>query len=95
MCRVHSALKELQAITMMFHRMAFQLSGKVVALQLHNSTIKNLFDQGSIVSLFPSRFACHILDLTSKHSITLLPVYIPSYLNVETNYLTCWLRLVT
>ena len=32
--------RELQAIALMMHRMAFQLSGKVVALHLHNSTAK-------------------------------------------------------
>ena len=34
MCRIHIALQELQAIALMLHRMAFQLSSKVVALQL-------------------------------------------------------------
>ena len=32
MCRVHIALQELQAIAMMLYRMAFCLSGKLVAL---------------------------------------------------------------
>ena len=40
MCRAHIALQELQAVAMMLHRMAFQLSGKVVALHLDNSTAK-------------------------------------------------------
>ena len=34
MCRAHIALQELQAVVMMLHRMAFLLSGKVVALHL-------------------------------------------------------------
>ena len=38
MCRGHIALHELQADTMMLCRMAFHLSGKVVALYLDNST---------------------------------------------------------
>ena len=32
LCRAHIALQELHAIAMMLHRMAFHLSGKVVAL---------------------------------------------------------------
>ena len=40
MCRAHITLQELQAIVMMLGRMAFQLSGKVVALHLDNSTAK-------------------------------------------------------
>ena len=40
MGRVHIALQELQAVAMMLHRMAFHLSGKVVALDLDSSTLK-------------------------------------------------------
>ena len=40
MCRADIALQELQAIAMMLHRMAFHLSGNVVALHLDNSTAK-------------------------------------------------------
>ena len=39
MCRAHIALQEFQAIAMMLHRMAFCLSGKVVALHLGNSRL--------------------------------------------------------
>ena len=38
MYRAHIASWELQAVAMMLHRMAFHLSGKVVALHLDNST---------------------------------------------------------
>ena len=37
MCRAHIAMQELHAIVMILHRMAFHLSGKVVALYLDNS----------------------------------------------------------
>ena len=58
----------------MLHRMAFRLSGKVVALHLDNSTAKAyLCNQGGTVSPFLSRLACGILSLTDKHGITLLP----------------------
>ena len=40
MCRAYTALQELQAVAMILHRMAFQLSSKVVALHLDNSTAK-------------------------------------------------------
>ena len=40
MCRAHITLQQLQAIAMMLHRMAFHISGKVVALYLDNSTAK-------------------------------------------------------
>ena len=53
MCRVHIVLQELQAVTMMLQRMAFNISGKVVALHLHNSTAKAyLCNHGGTVSLF-------------------------------------------
>ena len=38
--RAHIALQELQAVAIMLHRMAFCLSGKVVALHLDNSNAK-------------------------------------------------------
>ena len=40
LCRAHIALQELQAVAIMLCRMAFCLSGKVVALHLDNSTAK-------------------------------------------------------
>ena len=65
MCRVHIALQELQAIAMMLCRMAFHLSGKVVALHLDNRTAKAyLCNQCGTVSPFLSRQACQILSLT-------------------------------
>ena len=81
--RAHIALQELQAVAVMLCRMAFCLSGKVVALHLDNSTAKAyLCNQGGTVSPFLSRLACRILSLTDKHGITLLPAYIPTHLNV-------------
>ena len=66
---------------MMLCRLAFCLSGKVVALHLDNSTAKAyLCNQGGTVSPFLSRLACCILSLTDKHGITLLAVYIPTHL---------------
>ena len=74
---------------MMLCRMAFCLSGKVVALHLDNSTAKAyLCNQGGTVSPFLSRLACQILSLTDKHGITLIPAYIPTHLNVEADYLS-------
>ena len=73
----------------MLHKRAFCLSGKVVALHLDNSTAKAyLCNQGGTVSPFLSRLACHILNLTDKDGITLLPAYIPTHLNVEADYLS-------
>ena len=93
MCRAHIALQELQAVAIKLHRMAFCLSGKVVALHLDNSTAKAyLCNQDGTVSPFLSRLACQILSLTDKHGITLLPAYIPTHLNVEADYLS-WDRL--
>ena len=88
-CRAHIALQELQSIAIMLHRMAFHLSGKVVALHLDNSTAKAyLCNQDGTVSPFLSRLACWILSLTDKHGITLIPAYIPTHLNVEADYLS-------
>ena len=89
MCRAYVTLHELQAIAMMLHRIAFHLSGKMVALHLDNSTAKAyLCNQGGTVSPFLSRLACQILSLTDKHGITLIPEYIPTHLNVEADYLS-------
>ena len=94
LCGAHIALQELQAVAIMLHRMAFCLSGKVVALHLDNSTAKAyLCNQGSTVSPFLSRLACQILSLTDKHGITLLPASIPTHLNVEADYLS-WDQLL-
>ena len=59
--RAHIALQELQAVAIMLHRMAFCLSGKVVALHLDYSTAKAYFcNQGGTVSPFfpdwPARY---------------------------------------
>ena len=89
LCRAHVALQELQAAAIMLRRMAFFLSGKVVALYVDNSTVKAyLHNQGGTMSPFLSRLACQILSLTDKHGITLLQAYIHTYLNVEVDYLS-------
>ena len=87
--RAHIALRELQAVEIILHRMAFHLSGKVVALHLDNSTAKAyLCNQVGTVSPFLPRLACWILSLTNKHGITPLPAYIPTHLNVEADFLS-------
>ena len=89
MCRAHLALQKIQEVAMKLCRLAFQLSGKVVALHLDNSNAKAcLCNQGGTVSSFLSILACQILSLTNKHSITLIPAYSPAYLNVEASYLS-------
>ena len=51
----------------MLCRIAFHLSGKVVALCLEDSTAKAyLCNQGGTVSPFLSRLACQILSLTDR-----------------------------
>ena len=73
----------------MLQRVAFQLSGKVVVLQLDNSTMKAyLCNQGGTISLFLSRLACCLLNLSDKDSLTLIPADIPAHLNVEVDYLS-------
>ena len=89
LCRAYIALQELQAVAIMLCRMAFCLSGKVVALHLDNSTAKAyLCNQGGTLSPFLSRLAFWLLSLTDKHVITLIPAYIPTHLNVEADYLS-------
>ena len=89
LCRAHIVLQEFQDIAMILHRMAFHLSGKVVALHLDNSTAKAyLCKQGGTVSPFLSSLACQILSQTDKHGITPIPAYIPTHLNVEADYLS-------
>ena len=43
MCRVHISLQELQVITQMLHRMAFYLSVRVIAFQLHKVLKRLIF----------------------------------------------------
>ena len=53
LCRAHIALQELEAVAIMLRRMAFCLSGKVVALHLDKSIAKAyLCNQGGTVSPF-------------------------------------------
>ena len=94
LCRAHIALQDLHAVAIMLHRMAFHLSGKVVALHLDSSAAKaDLCNQGGTVSPFLSRLACQTLSLTDKHGITLLPAYIPTHLNLKADYLS-WDQLL-
>ena len=87
--RAHIALQKLQSVAIMLCKMAFCLSGKVVALHLNNSTAKAyLCNLGGTVSPFLCRLACQILSLTNKHGITLIPAYIAIHLNVEVDYLS-------
>ena len=39
MCKVHATLQDPQAVSLMLHKMAFRLSGKLVVLHLDNSTV--------------------------------------------------------
>ena len=73
--------------------MAFQLSGKVVALYLDSSTAKAYLCNQSAASIYLSRLECHILNRAIKYGITLIPAYIPTHLNVEADDLS-WKRLV-
>ena len=89
MSEVHIALQQHHAILLILHNVILQLSNKVVALLLDNSAGNALLCyQGCTVSLFLSRLACHILNLANMPSITFIPVYIPTHLNVEANYLS-------
>ena len=77
--KVHIALQELQAVTIMLHKVAFWLTGTMVALHLDNITSKAyLYNQGGTASLFLSRLACYILNLADEDGITLLQhAYLP------------------
>ena len=94
MCKVHIALKELQAVKIMSHKMVFQLSSNVIALPLDDGSAKTYLCNQGHASSFLSRLACHILFPANKHGINLIAVYIPTNLNVEAYYLSCG-RLVT
>ena len=52
MCKVHIAFQWLQAVPLMLHRMAFWLSGKVVALLIDNSTAIAYFYNQLVQYLF-------------------------------------------
>ena len=74
---------------MMLYRMAFLLPDKVVAFHFDNRTTKAyLCNQGGTMSPFLSRLACQMLCVTDKHSITLIPAYIPTHFSVEADYLS-------
>ena len=62
----------------MLYRTAFHLSGRVASLHLDNNS---------------ARLVCHILEIASKHFITLIQAYIPTCLSLEIDYLL-WGRLV-
>ena len=76
-------------VAVMLHRMVFHLSGKEVALLLDNSTTNGyLSNQGSKLSLFLQKPACHIVNLANKHSVTLFQHIYMLNLNVEAEYLS-------
>ena len=73
----------------MLYKMAFQLSGKVVAIHLDNILVKAyLCSQGVTACPFLSRLACHICNLTDLHIVNFLSVYFLIHLNVEAEYLS-------
>ena len=81
-------LARTPAVAFLLCKMAFCLSNKVATLHLDTSITKAyLCNQGGTASLFLSGLACHILNLAKKHGISLMQVYIPTYLNVEADYL--------
>ena len=93
-CKVHIALQELQAAPFMLPKVAYQLSNNVVALHLDNSIAKAyLCNHDGTATHFPSRLACYILNMATKHGITLIPAYLNTHFNVEANYLS-WVQLV-
>ena len=57
-------------------------------LPLNNGPAKAyLCNQGGKVALFLSRLVYHILNLANSHSIALIRAHIPTYHNVEADYL--------
>ena len=89
MFKAHNVFQELQAVAPMLCKMAFCLSNKVVVLHFDNSTAQDyLCHQGGMASIFISRLACCILNLTNKHDMTLIPLCIPTHLHVEAHYLS-------
>ena len=71
----------------MLYKIAFQLSGKVVALHLDNNTVKAyLCNQGGTAFPFLSRLTCCILNMANKHDFTLIQAYISTHLNVEADF---------
>ena len=68
MCKVHNALQELQVVGLILHKIAFWLSGKVVALYLENNTTKTyLCNKGGTAFHFLSEKPVRILNLANKH----------------------------
>ena len=74
MCKVHITSQELQAAVLMLQRLTFQLSGKMVTLNVDNNTAKAfLCNQSDIVCSFFILAHC-ILNLVDKCGITHIPV---------------------
>ena len=72
----------------MLCKMACWLSGKVVAIYWDNTTVgAYLCNQGGTAYTFHSRLACYILYLADMHGIN-LPLYLPTHLSVEADYLS-------
>ena len=88
MHNVYIALKELQTVALMPHNLAFVCLVKLL-LYIYSTDKAYLYSQGSIVSLFLSRLACHILNLAEKHSIILVLAYIATHLNLEAFFHMC------
>ena len=56
---------------------------------MDNSSAKvHLCNQGGTASLFLSRLACHIFNITDKHGIIHILACVPTNLNMEANYIS-------
>ena len=61
----------------------------MVALHLDNNAVKAfLCIQGGTSSLFLSQLVCDIFNLSNKHGITVISVYLPTNLKEEADYLS-------
>ena len=69
MCKIHFTFQELRAVVKMLHRMAFCLSGEVVALHLDNNVAK-VYILRVVQCLF--FFSCYVRQWSIYFLFTLL-----------------------
>ena len=67
--------------------MAFWLPNKVVTIHWdHSTAVAYLCTHDETASSILSRLACHIWNLDNLHGINLLPAFLPTHSNMETDY---------
>ena len=87
LCNVHKTFQKPQAVALKLYWVLFVYLVRLFPYILIMVQLKLIYVFKVVQYLFPCRLACCIFHVANKHSLTVIPAYIPSHFNVEANYL--------